>query len=151
MSLARRSILPSALRSALSSGRRSTGSEAGFSFLEVLIALGVLLVGSVSILALFAIGAQHAVQRRIDARLAQVRPEVQSIVQDRLDRHGKSDMPPAIAGQPLSQHDYSLNVDFKRSAFGGPRYFAHATILFRGEPVRVLPPIPLARSTLDPR
>jgi len=127
------------------------GAEAGFSFLEVLIALGVLLVGSVSILALFAIGAQHAVQRRIDARLAQVRPEVMSIVQDTLDQHTQSDLPPEITDRPLSQQDYSLNVRFRRSAFGGPRYFAHATILFRGEPVGVLPPLPLARSTLDPR
>jgi hypothetical protein len=139
----------------MSSPRRAlpphAASQAGFSFLEVLIALGVLLVGSVAILALFAIGAQNAVQRRIDARLAQVRPEVRSIVQDTLDQHDKTDLPPPIVERPLSQQDYALNVTFQRSAFGGPRYFAHATILFRGQPVRVLPPIPLARSTLDPR
>ena len=101
---------------------------------------------------MFAIGAQHAVQRKIDARLAEVRPEVISIVQDTLDQLKPTDPAPSGAiVKELSQRDYSLSFTLKPSPFGGPRWVAHATILFREEPVRVLPPIPLSRSTLDPR
>ncbi|MCP5066458.1 MAG: molybdopterin-dependent oxidoreductase, partial [bacterium] len=42
--------------------------QAGFSFIEVLIALSILLVGSLSILSLFAVGVDHMVQRRIEQR-----------------------------------------------------------------------------------
>jgi prepilin-type N-terminal cleavage/methylation domain-containing protein len=125
--------------------------QAGFSFLEVLIALSVLLVGSVAILSLFAVGAREAVDRKIEARLAQVRPEVQVIVQDALDAVDSGKRPASIRELDLSKRDYTLNVDFQPSPFGGPRWVAHAVILFRGAPVRVLPPIPLLRSTLDPR
>ncbi len=123
----------------------------GFSFLEVLIALSVLLVGSVAILSLFAVGAREAVDRRIEARLAQVRPEVQVIAQDALDAVPSGSRPEPIKDLELSQRDYTLNVEFQPSPFGGPRWVAHAVILLRGDPVRVLPPIPLLRSTLDPR
>lgn len=126
-------------------------TQAGFSFLEVLIALSVLLVGSVAILSLFAVGAREAVDRKIEARLAQVRPEVQVIVQDALDAVDSEKRPESIRDLELSRRDYALNVDFQRSPFGGDRWVAHAVILFRGAPVRVLPPIPLLRSTLDPR
>lgn len=123
----------------------------GFSFLEVLIALSVLLVGSVAILSLFAVGASESVQRKIDSRLAQVRPEVQEIVQDALDAQPSGALPSKIKDRPLSRRDYSLNAEFLPSPFGGPRVVAHAVILFRGRPVRVLPPIMLSHSTLDPR
>jgi len=123
----------------------------GFSFLEVLIALSVLLVGSVAILSLFAIGAREAMDRRIEARLAQVRPEVQSILQDQLDRAPPGKGPADIEHKDLSRQDYTLDAKFQASPFGGARWIAHAVISFRGAPVRVLPPIPLLRSTLDPR
>ncbi len=125
--------------------------QAGFSFLEVLMALSMLLVGSVAILSLFAIGAQHMVQRKIDARLTQVRPEVQVIVQQSLDRKKPGEAPDKISGLELEQPDFSLDVDFQPSPFGGDRYVALAVIYFRGSPVRVLPPMFLTRSTLDPR
>ena len=125
--------------------------EGGFSFIEVLMALSMLLVGSVAILSLFAIGAQHMVQRKIDARLTQVRPEVQVIVQDALDAKKPGESPTKIAAMELPQRDFSLDVDFQPSPFGGDRYVALAVISFRGSPVRVLPPIFLTRSTLDPR
>lgn len=130
---------------------RRLPSQTGFSFLEVLIALSVLLVGSVAIMSLFAIGAREAVDRKIEARLAQVRPEVQVIVQDALDAVDSGKRPESIRERELSRPDYTLNVDFQPSPFGGPRWVAHAVILFRGDPIRVLPPIPLLRSTLDPR
>lgn len=131
--------------------KTSRTRQHGFSFLEVMIALTMLLVGSVSILSLFAIGAQEAVQRKVTARLAQVRPEVQSIVQDALDAQSTGALPPRMAGHDLTPRGYTANVDFARSPYGGPRVVAYVVILFRGEPVQVLPPIPLSRSTLDPR
>lgn len=130
---------------------RGTAAQHGFSFLEVLIALSVLLVGSVAILSLFAIGAREAMDRRIEARLAQVRPEVQSILQDRLDAAPTGKGPENIKDLDLSRQDYTLDAEFHPSPFGGARWVAHAVISFRGSPVRVLPPIPLLRSTLDPR
>ena len=132
-------------------GTTTRRTQGGFSFLEVLIALSMLLVGSVAILSLFAIGAQHMVQRKIDARLTEVRPEVQVIVQDALDRRKAGESPEKITGLALRETDYSLDVDFQPSPFGGDRYVALAVISFRGTPVRVLPPIFLTRSTLDPR
>jgi len=125
-------------------------SSHGFSFLEVLIALSVLLVGSVAILSLFALGAHDAVQRKLDARLAQVRPEVQARVQQRLDATPEGKDVPPIENEPLSQHEYSLRAEFHASSYGQHRVVAHAIILFRGRPVRVLPPIPLTRSVMSP-
>ena len=51
---------------------------AGFTFIEVLIALSILVVGSVSILALFTLGVDAQVRRRVEARQAQVRPEIEA-------------------------------------------------------------------------
>ena len=133
----------------MKSDRKKT--QRGFSFLEVMIALTILLVGSVAILSLFAIGAKEAVQRKVTVRLAQVRPEVQSIVQDALDVQRTGEMPPGIKDRELSPRGYTMEVDFRPSPFGGPRVVAYVVILFRGAPVQVLPPIPLSRSTLDPR
>ena len=129
----------------------TAAGQRGFSFLEVLMALSMLLVGSVAILSLFAIGAQHMVQRKIDARLTQVRPEVQVIVQDAVDKTRAGEPPPKIANLDLAQRDFSLDVEFQPSPFGGDRYVALAVISFRGSPVRVLPPMFLTRSTLDPQ
>jgi prepilin-type N-terminal cleavage/methylation domain-containing protein len=129
--------------------KKKVRAQAGFSFLEVLIALSVLLVGSVAVMSLFAIGAQEAVNRKIEARLAQVRPEVEAIVQDAFDRHSAGGAP-RLARQKLSREGYEVDVEFHPSPFGGPRVVAHAVILFRGTPVSVLPPIPLSRSTLNP-
>ena len=128
--------------------RAQTDAQGGFSFLEVLAALSMLLVGSVGILSLFAIGAQHMVQRKIDARLTQARPEVQVIVQDALDNTKPGGAPQKITNMDLSQRDFTLDVEFLPSPFGGDRYVALAVISFRGSPVRVLPPIFLTRSTL---
>ena len=119
---------------------RDPRPDSGFSFLEVLMALSMLLVGSVAILSLFAIGAQHMVQRKIDARLTQVRPEVQVIVQQALDGKKPGEAPEKITDLELPQRDFSLDVEFQPSPFGGDRYVALAVISFRGSPVRVLLP-----------
>ena len=73
--------------------RRPSNSSSGFSFIEVLIALSILLVGSVSILSLFMIGVHHQVERRIEKRLQQVRPEVLAIAQDIVDQSDPLKLP----------------------------------------------------------
>jgi prepilin-type N-terminal cleavage/methylation domain-containing protein len=129
-------------------------TAAGFTFIEVLFALSILLVGSVGILSLFALGTHHMLQRRVEEAVARVTPEVRVLVQDHIDILKSDEAPSPIRARPLSRPDFSVDVNFSPSAFGGARYYAQAVILFRGEPVwrgGVLPPIPLSRSTLDPR
>ena len=126
----------------------------GFTFLEVLIALSILVVGSVAILSLFALGAHEMVQRQIEARIARVTPEVLLLVQDHVDHLKPDETPQPIKARDLSEPDYAVDVEFRPSPFGGPRFEAIATILFQGRPLwrgGVLPPIPVTRSTLDPR
>lgn len=122
----------------------------GFTFLEVLVALSMLLVGSVAILSLFALGTQNLVQRKIEARIEQVRREAYAVLQDALDRSPTGGLPSRIAEQPLSLPEFTLDAEFRPSPFGGDRAVALAVIRFRGTPVRALPPLPLTRSTLDP-
>ena len=129
--------------------------QSGFSFIEVLIALAILLVGSVSILSLFAIGVHHQVERRIEKRLQQVRPEVLAIAQDIVDKSDPHKLPDEkklqTTGIALSQPGYTVDMRFSANPFHGQGLLAHAVIKFRGEPVRVLKPIPVFRSTLTPR
>jgi hypothetical protein len=131
----------------------SARAERGFSFLEVLIAMSVLIVGSVSILGLFAIGVNRMVQRRVDARLSQVRPEIDSILQSKVDLAKGDTMPASVTreqAEPLSRRGYALAVEWRSSPFETPGYFAHVELLFQGEPVRRLL-IPIRRSFINPR
>jgi prepilin-type N-terminal cleavage/methylation domain-containing protein len=123
---------------------------AGFTFIEVLFALSILLVGSVAILSLFALGADEMVQRRIDAREAQLRPQVETMAQDALDSTKPDQLPAKIAGHELDA-DYTVDIEFVTKQDSTARLEAHAVLYFRGSPVRALPPMPLTRSTLDPR
>jgi type II secretory pathway pseudopilin PulG len=126
---------------------------AGFSFIEVLIAMGVLIVGSVSVLGLFAIGVNRMVQRRVDARLEQVRPEIDSILQAEVDRMKPGELPQPITPEkphPLSRRGYALAVNWRPSPWRTPGVMAHAYLLYQGQKVRTLV-IPLRRSYLDPR
>ena len=127
--------------------------QRGFSFIEVLIALSILLVGSVSILSLFAIGVHHQVERRIEKRLQQVRPEVLAIAQDAVDESDPLKLPneDKAKSYELSQPGYAVDLRFSANPFHGQGVLAHAVIKFRGEPVRVLRPIPVFRSTLTPK
>jgi len=127
----------------------TAAGERGFSFIEVLMAMGVLVVGSVSVLGLFAIGVNRMVDRRVEARLAEVRPEIDSILQARVDLARPGEMPKAITRAepvPLSRRGYGLAVEWRGNPFqNAPGYLAHAELLFRGEPVRRLI-IPIRRS-----
>ncbi len=124
-------------------------ARAGFSFIEVLMAMSVLIVGSVSVLGLFAIGVNRMVDRRVEARLAEVRPEIDSILQARVDLARPDELPKAITrAEPvlLSRRGYGLAVEWRANPFEhAPGYLAQAELLFRGAPVRRLI-IPIRRS-----
>ncbi len=106
----------------------TTQGQRGFSFLEVLIAMSILIVGSVSILSLFVIGVHHQVERRIEKRLEEVRPEVMTIVQEAVDNLGPDAKlgDGAVKGRELSKRGYTVNVRWTANPFGGPGWFAHA-------------------------
>lgn len=131
-------------------------SERGFSFLEVLIAMAVLLLGAVAILSLFAVGVADLMRRQVDSRLDQVRTEVSTMAQAAVDRVAPGEIPAAIPPRsedppvPLSQPGFGVRLEFARSELG-PGLMASAWIYYQGRPARTLPPIPLTRSTLDPR
>ena len=118
----------------------SPRKAAGFSFLEVLIALSILLVGSVAVLACFALGVAHLAQRKLEARLEQVRPEVETIVQDAVDALPPGELPQKIVDRPLSRPNFSLKVEWSASPFKDPSVVAHAVVLYRGSPVYPMPP-----------
>lgn len=126
-------------------------AESGFSFMEVLIAMSILVVGSVSVLGLFTIGVNRMVQRRVDARLIKVRPEIDSILQSRVDATHPDKMPANITKEnavPLSRRGYALAVAWKENPFQGPQYWAQVELLYQGKPVRLLT-MPVTRSFLN--
>lgn len=141
--------------SACSTRAERVGAQGGFSFIEVIIALSILLVGSVSILSLFSIGVFHQTERRIEQRVQQVTPEIRTIVQEEVDRIPPGHMPKTVKDRDLSIPGYSVDIQWTANTFLGPNatgaVFAHAVLRFRGNPVRTLKPIALTRSTLDPR
>ena len=133
----------------------SRSTQSGFSFIEVIIALSILVVGSVSILSLFTIGVHHQTERRIEQRVLQVTPEIKTIVQEELDKVPPGRMPKVVKDRQLSVRGYTVDVKWTGNSLIRANVvagvFAHATLKFRASAVRTLKPIPLTRSTLDPR
>jgi prepilin-type N-terminal cleavage/methylation domain-containing protein len=77
---------------------RARGSR-GFTLVEVMIALGLLLVGGVSVLSVFTLAVVHRVERELESKVDLLRPEVRTLAQEAVDRvpAGK---PPAPVGSP---------------------------------------------------
>lgn len=128
---------------------RPAADPSGFTFIEVLMAMSILASFSVLIIGLFAIGVDRMVDRRVEARFQQVRPEIDAILQTRVDAAAPGELPAEIVRDqavPLSRRGYSLAAKFNASPFkGAPGYLATVELLFRGQPVkREL--IPLRRS-----
>ncbi len=133
--------------------------ERGFSFLEVLMAMSVLLLGSVAILSLFTLAVNDLIERRIESKLDQVRSEVATIAQDAVDRAAaksgsvpegvpaKPDDPP----RPLSIPGYAVRISFEHALYSGYGVTARASLYYQGRVVEVFPPLPLTRSTLAPQ
>lgn len=126
----------------------STRRQAGFTFIEVLMALAMLLVGSVAILSLFAMGTKALVQRQVDARIDQVKREAEIVLQDAFDGERTGGLPDAIADRPL-EADFTFDATFQPSPFGGDRAVALAVVKYQGTPVRSFL-VPLTRSILVP-
>lgn len=129
--------------------RQASTASAGFTFIEVLLAMTILASFSVLIIGLFAVGVDRMVDRRVEARFQQVRPEIDAILQAQVDGAKAGELPLEISRKeavPLSRRGYSLAAKFNGSPFkGAPGYLATVELLFRGQPVkREL--IPLRRS-----
>ncbi len=122
----------------------------GFTFIEVLIALSILVVGSVSVLALFTLGVEAQSRRRIDARQAQVRPEIDAILQAAVDSAAPGRPLEAIRGFALSATGYSLDVDWVVDEGPSKTPIAIPFLVYRGVRVRALGPHPIQRSLLQP-
>ena len=132
------------------SGARGDG---GFSFIEVMIALSMLLVGCLAILPLFALGVQNLAQRRLSSDLRRVRSEVLVIAQQEVD--GATGLPRGLDSgnrkvYKLSQEGYDVQIEWIPSPFEGQGVTALAAVRRNGEVVYPLPPIALFRSVLDP-
>ena len=133
----------------LASTPRRSGAR-GFTFIEVLIALGILVVGSVSILALFTLGVDAQIRRRVEARQAQVRPEIDAILQAAVDGAKPGVAPTPLKGVGLSVPGYSLDVDWTVDEGPSQTPIAFPFLVYRGERVRALGPHPVQRSLFDP-
>jgi prepilin-type N-terminal cleavage/methylation domain-containing protein len=139
----------------------SQSPAAGFSFIEVLIALSILLVGSLSILSLFAVGVDHMVQRRIEQRTLEAIPQVGRIVQDLVNEGPPRGGPPKdVKDYPLSLPGYTVDIRFSTKTIGDeadgnqvslPGINAIATLKNQGRALRVLTPFSVVRSTLEPK
>lgn len=126
-------------------------TRGGFTLLEVLIAMGLLLVGGVSILAVFTLAVAHRVERDVEAKLDLVRPEARVMAQEAVDRADKNLPPAAITNAPTSQLGFTVTIAFEKSPNGDPAWVAKARILYRGQEFTqgVLPPMFLTRNVFD--
>ncbi len=134
------------------SQERRRARAGGFSLIEVLIALSILLVGGVSILAVFALAGFHGIRRQIEANVDRLRQEVATVAQDVLDSTPADRPPPAVKDRATSRPGYTVSVEYARSPNGDPSWVARITISYRGQELSqgLLPPVWLHRSILDP-
>lgn len=125
----------------------------GFTLIEVLIAMSLLLVGGVSILSVFTLAVVHRVERDMEAKLDLLRPEARSLAQDAVDKTKAGTPPAPLVNAPTSQAGFTLSVAFARSPNGDPAWVAQCVISYRGQELRQgrLPPMWLNRSALDLR
>jgi hypothetical protein len=125
----------------------------GFTLLEVLLALGLLLVGGVSILSVFTLAVVHKVERRMETKLDLLRPEARTLAQQAIDKAAPGRPPEALKDVSMSEPGFSVTITFTPSQNEDPAQVAHARIAYRGKDLQRgrLPPMWLYRSTLDPK
>lgn len=128
-------------------------SPRGFTLIEVMIALTLLLVGGVCILAVFTLAVSHRVERDIEAKLDRVLPEARRLAQEAVDRADAGKSPANLVNEATSQPGFTVSVAFTRSPNDDPSWVAGITIAYQGQDLRQghLPPLWLYRSTVDPR
>jgi prepilin-type N-terminal cleavage/methylation domain-containing protein len=148
-------LLPTAATAGVAPPARArTGSPArGFTLIEVLIAMSLLLVGGVSVLSVFTLAVVHRVERDVEAKVDLLRPEVKTLAQDAVDGAKKGLPPGNLVEVATSQPGFTLSVSFEKSPNGEPAWVARPTLSYRGKVLRQgrVPPIWLSRSTFDPR
>ena len=125
----------------------------GFTLLEVMIALTMLLVGGVSILSVFTLAVTHRIERDIEARLNLVRPESRSMAQEQVDRAKEGEVPKPLTDVVTSQPGFTASATFQKSPNGDASWVASVVLSYQGKELRQgrLPPMWLSRSTTDPR
>ena len=97
------------------------------------------------------LGVRAQMQRRINAREVQVRPEVQVILQEAVNAARPGAVPqPNPSTHKLSLPDYGLEVEWRPDPFGGSTPVALAYLTYRGERVKTIGPKPVRRATIDP-
>jgi prepilin-type N-terminal cleavage/methylation domain-containing protein len=149
--------LPGAPAGRAGAGGRAGAAGRGFTLIEVLIALSLLLIGGICVLSVFTLAVVHGVERYMEGKLDLLRPEARTISQQAVDaakgEPGNPSAPSPIRDLPLSQPGFTLGVDFAPSPNGDRGVFvARAVISYQGKELRQgrLPPMWLYRSTLDP-
>jgi prepilin-type N-terminal cleavage/methylation domain-containing protein len=131
----------------------SSRPRRGFTLIEVMIALAMLLVGGVGILAVFAVAAAHLVESKVSERLAQVRFEAEAMAQDAVDSMpADRKAPDPVRDRPTSVPGYTVSIDFAKSPNDDPAFVARIRISFRGTETAqgLLPPRFVTRSTITP-
>jgi prepilin-type N-terminal cleavage/methylation domain-containing protein len=123
--------------SAAASGARAPRRAGGFTLLEVMIAMALLLIGGVSVLAVFTLAVTHRIERDVEARLDLVRLEALSMAQQAVDSAKPNETPAAIVNQQSpSQPAFSVSTRFVRSPNrDDPAWVALAKISYRGTPI----------------
>lgn len=129
----------------------------GFTLIEVLLALALLLVGGVCVMSVFSLAVVHGVERYVEAKLDLLRPEARTLAQQAVDA-SPSDLaapkpPIAIRNVEMSQPGFTVSIDFSAAPDGDRNaWVARAVISYNGKELRQgrLPPMWLYRSTLDP-
>jgi type II secretory pathway pseudopilin PulG len=125
----------------------------GFTLIEVMIALAMLLVGGVGILAVFAVAAAHVVESKVAEKMGQARYEAEAMAQAAVDAMDPASKAPlAIRDRPTSVPGYAVSIDFAPSPNGDPAWVARIRVSYRGTPTTqgLLPPRFVTPSSLDP-
>ena len=118
-----------------------------------MIALTMLLVGGMSILAVFTLAVSHRVERDIEAHLNLVRPEARTLAQQQVDQAKEGEAPKPVTDVATRQPGFTVSATFQKSPNGDASWVATVTISYQGKELRQgrLPPMWLYRSTIEPR
>jgi prepilin-type N-terminal cleavage/methylation domain-containing protein len=118
---------------------KSTGSEDGFTLLEILMAMIILAVGGVGVLSLFAAAVGLQYESVIDQRKAMILSDVVADAQQIINRHApvKEQMLPAeVEKQATTQYPRDFEYSMKFSGAGmfppGEGAVAEITLYYRG-------------------
>jgi prepilin-type N-terminal cleavage/methylation domain-containing protein len=132
--------------SALPLRPRVSRRRGGFTLIEVLIAMSL-------ILSVFTLAVVHRVERDVESKLDLIRPEVKTLVQDAVDSAKKGAPPATLVDVPTSQPGFTLSCTFEKSPHGDPAFVARPVLSYRGTVLRQgrFPPIWVSRSAFDAR